>query len=177
MADLENRTTLAAGRFVRLVSDEGWEFAERLNSTGVVVIVPVTDEGELVLTEQFRKPVGRRVVDLPAGLAGDGPGGADEAFVTAAQRELVEETGYEAREMVLLAEGPSSAGLTSEIVTFYRAGGLTKVGPGGGDESEEIDVHLVPLESITTWLDNRVRQDCYIDPKVYVGLYFVLNSD
>ena len=62
-------------------------------------------------------------------------------------------------------------------MTFYRAGGLTKVGPGGGDESEEIDVHLVPLESITTWLDSRVRQDCYIDPKVYVGLYFVLNSD
>jgi ADP-ribose pyrophosphatase len=166
------KTTLGAGRFLQLVSVNGWEYTERVNSTGVVVVAAVTDQDELVLTEQFRPPVHRRVIDLVAGLAGDVKGAETEALATAARRELLEEAGFEADRMIELARGPSSAGLTSEIVTFFEATSLTRKNSGGGDESEDIVVHLVPLHSITDWLNRRQTEGCYIDPKIYLALYF-----
>ena len=74
------------------------------------------------------------MIDLPAGLAGDGPG--TEELVTAARRELLEETGYDARRLTLLAHAPTSPGLTTEVVSFFRAAGLKKVAAGGGIEGE-----------------------------------------
>ena len=117
---------LGAGRWLRLVEVDGWEFVERVKATGVVAIVAVTPDGELILTEQFRRSVNGRVIDLPAGLAGDGP--ESEELVTAARRELIEETGYDARRFTLLAHAPTSPGLTTEVVSFFRAAGLKKVG-------------------------------------------------
>lgn len=163
---------LARGSHLRLVSSDGWEYVERTGTTGVVAIVAV-DGGKLVLTEQYRAPVAARVIDLPAGLAGDGPSGAAEGLIAAAKRELLEEAGFEAAEMTYLTHGPSSAGLTAEIVTFYLASGLKRVGPGGGDDSEEIQVHLIPLSTIDDWLRQRSEAGAYVDPKVYVGLYFL----
>lgn len=163
---------IASGRFLRLVQRGGWEFVERSNAVGVVVIVAVTDEGELVLTEQFRKPVGKTVIDLPAGLAGDIVGEEGEAFEIAARRELLEETGFEATKMRYLSEGPSSAGMSSEIVTFFRAEGLRKVAEGGGDDTEDITVHLVSIDQIDAWLAARMDEGMAIDPKLFAGLYF-----
>jgi ADP-ribose pyrophosphatase len=97
---------LGAGHWLRLVHVDGWEFVERVKATGVVAIVAVTPDGELILTEQFRRSVNGRVIDLPAGLAGDGP--ESEELVTAARRELIEETGYDARRFTLLAHAPTS---------------------------------------------------------------------
>lgn len=142
---------------------------ERTVASGVVVIVAVTDEGRLVLTEQYRIPVERSVIELPAGLAGDGEAG--ETLIAAAHRELLEETGYEATAMGRLADGPSSAGLTSEVVTFMRASGLRRVGPGGGDADEAITVHEVLLDEVGAWLDAMTRRGYLVDPKVYAGLY------
>ncbi len=161
---------LAAGRFLRLVNAEGWEFVERVRATGVVAIVAVTPEGELILTEQFRASVKGRVIDLPAGLAGDGP--KSEELVTAAQRELIEETGYDARRFKLLSHAPTSPGLTSEIVSFFRATGLKKVGTGGGIEGENIRVHTVKLNGADAWLRRRSRAGVHIDCKVFAGLHF-----
>lgn len=163
---------IASGRFLRLVKRNGWEYVERSNAVGVVVIVAVTDDGELVLTEQYRRPVGKPVIDLPAGLAGDIPGKETEDFSIAAKRELLEETGFEASAMRFLSQGPSSAGMSSEIVTFYRAEGLQRVGAGGGDETEDIIVHLVSIGQIHEWLAARAAEGMYVDPKLYVGLYF-----
>ncbi|MCW8925413.1 MAG: NUDIX hydrolase, partial [Xanthomonadales bacterium] len=81
------------GRFLGMKEVDGWEYAFRTNASGVVVMVPVTDEGELVLVEQYRKPVDNRLIELPAGLVGD-LDDAGEGFKEAAQRELFEETGY-----------------------------------------------------------------------------------
>jgi ADP-ribose pyrophosphatase len=173
----ETQQILAAGRFVRLVSDGGWEYAERVGSTGVVTIVAVTDEGRLLLAEQYRRPVGRRVIELPAGLAGDIDGAESEEFAAAARRELLEETGYRAERMTWLTEGPSSAGLSSEVITFFLATGLEKTGPGGGDGSEQIEVHEVPLDSAAEWLAARAKDGTYVDPKVYAGLYFAMQRD
>jgi len=166
----KKRVVLGAGRFLRLVNAAGWEFVERVRATGVVAVVAVTAEKELILTEQFRPAVAGPVIDLPAGLAGDGPG--SEELVTAARRELIEETGYDARRLALLAHAPTSPGLTTEVVSFFRATGLKKVGGGGGIEGEKIVVHAVKLQRADAWLRRRSRAGIQIDCKVFAGLHF-----
>ena len=110
---------LARGRFLDFVVRKGWEFVSRRDVNGIVLIVPVTDDGSIVLVEQLRPPVERNVVELPAGLSGDDEGGKHETLEMSARRELLEETGYEAATMERLAEGPPSPGVSSEIVTYF----------------------------------------------------------
>ena len=74
-------------------------------------------------------------------------------------------------QMLLLGEGPSSGGLTSEVITLFHAVGLHKVGAGGGTHAEEIIVHEVPLAEVRRWLEERSRQGCLIDLRIYAGLY------
>ena len=166
------REVLAEGLFVRLVRRDGWEWAERTNNSGVVAVVAITAEARLVLVEQYRAPLEARVLELPMGLSGDLAHAAGEDFREAARRELLEETGYEAGRLELLAEGPTSSGLTSEILTFFLATGCRKIGHGGGDESEEIEVHVVPLDRADAWLEQRRAAGVVLDPKVYAALYF-----
>jgi ADP-ribose pyrophosphatase len=173
MTEAGGREVVAQGRHLRLVRDNGWEYVERIAGSGVVVIAAVTAEGRLLLVEQFRRPVGRRVIELPAGLAGDVAGCEREPLGVAARRELIEETGYAAESMSPLAVGPPSAGLSAEIVTFLHADGLRRVGPGGGDAGEAITVHEVPVGAAPAWLEARARDGILIDPKVYAGLYFL----
>jgi ADP-ribose pyrophosphatase len=161
------------GKFLRVLKCGRWEYADRVGSTGAVAIVAVTGDGKLVLTEQYRIPVGRRVIELPAGLAGDIPGQAAEAMAEAARRELLEETGYAAQEMAPLAAGPPSAGLASEIVVIFHATGLRRVGTGGGDDQEDIEVHEVPMATVRQWLAAKSAQGVLVDPKVYAGLFLV----
>ncbi len=163
---------LGDGKHSRLVSSNGWEYVERKNATGIVGIVAVTPEGQLLLVEQFRPPVGRHVIELPAGLAGDSDDTVGEHLAEAARRELEEETGYTASSMVQLSKGPPSAGLSSEVVTFYLARGLKRIGEGGGDGSESITTHFVPLDHADAFLRNALADGRLIDPKVYLGLYF-----
>lgn len=163
---------LGRGRFLRLVARDGWEFAERMGIAGIVMIVPVTDDGKLVLVEQYRPPVGARVIELPAGLVGDEAGAEGEAPARAAARELFEETGYEAARVERVWEGPVSPGATSESVAVYVARGLKKVGPGGGAGGESIRVHEAPLNAVCAWLRAREREGARIDLKVFAGVHF-----
>lgn len=172
----QERIVLAEGRRVRLVQQGHWEFAERTNARGAVVLAAATDDGRLLLVEQYRIPVGRRVIEPPAGLVGDVIGEEEEELETAARRELLEETGYEAAQLELASIGPPSAGLASEIVAFFVARGLTKVHDGGGDDSEEIVVHAAPIDSIEPWLADRAAEGLLIDPKVYAALYFLMRK-
>ena len=167
---------LGAGRFLRLVNAGGWEYAERVNASGVVAVVAVTEEREIILTEQHRPAVKKRVIDMPAGLAGDISGEETEALATAARRELLEETGYRARRMEFLMAGPPSAGMSSEMVTFFLAKDCRRVADGGGDDHEAIEVHVVPLKSVAAWLRKRAGKRRCIDPKVYAALYFAEHS-
>jgi len=160
---------LGEGRWLRLVRAGRWEWVERVNTTGIVLVVAVTDDGELICVEQYRPAVHARVIDLPAGLAGDlGP----EELETAAARELEEETGFRAERFERLYEVTPSPGLCNEIVTIFQAHGLTRVSEGGGDESESIDVTLVPLASIREWADARVAAGTLVDAKFFTGVYF-----
>jgi ADP-ribose pyrophosphatase len=164
---------LHEGRYLRLIDDNGWEYAQRTRVSGVVVIVAATDgpEPALLLVEQYRPPVQARVLELPAGLAGDIVGAEDEQLVTAAARELVEETGYTAASWRVLGEAPVTAGLTDEAVTFFHASGLTREGDGGGDASEDIDVHLVPLAGLRAFLDAKRAAGVKVDAKIGGGLW------
>lgn len=168
------RKILAAGRFLQLVDEAGWEYAERVGVTGIVAIVPITREHEIVLIEQYRPAVGMRVIEIPAGLAGDQPGSESEAFTKAARRELLEETGYRAHKLEFLFRGPPSAGMSSEMIDFYLAKNVRRVTDGGGDEHEEIQVHVVPLDECAEWLRKKVTKRRCIDPKVYTGLLFAI---
>ncbi len=159
------------GRFLGLKERDGWEYAYRTNASGVVVIVPVTDAGELVLVEQYRIPVKSRVLELPAGLVGD-QDDSGEAFETAAQRELIEETGYRAGNFTELLTSPSTPGMADEMITIYFASDLQRVGPGGGDGNENITVHHVPLDTAVDWLAARMAEGVMLDPKIYAGLFW-----
>jgi ADP-ribose pyrophosphatase len=94
-----------------------------------------------------------------------------ESLASTAQRELLEETGYEASEMRLLSAGPTSAGLSSEVITFFHATGLRKINAGGGDPHEEITVHEQPLDTLDDWLRERAARGALVDPKIFAGLY------
>jgi len=173
---MSGKTVIAEGRFLRLVDEDGWEFAERRNVSGVVVIVAVTPEDEILFVEQFRPAVAGRVLELPAGMAGDLSDQRDESLEVAARRELLEETGYEAESWQHLAVGPPTSGLSSELVTLYRASGLTRVCAGGGDASEDISVHRVRISEAANWLSDRAAAGVLIDPKVYAGLFFATST-
>ena len=166
------KNILYQGQHINLVQQGGWEFAERPHVYGIVAVIGVTSENKIILVEQFRPPVNRRVIELPAGLAGDEEDNRNEALWLAAKREFLEETGYAAEAMKTLIEGPPSAGITSEIITFFRADKLKKISSGGGVGNEELVVHEVALDTIDTWLQEMVGRGLLIDPKVYLGLYF-----
>jgi ADP-ribose pyrophosphatase len=159
-------------KWLRLVRRGRWEYVQRTVGGTAAQIVALTEAGELVLIEQPRPAVGGRVIELPAGLIGDIAGAEDEAPELAAARELEEETGFAPERLERLATGTSSAGLSDERQIFFRAFGLKKVGEGGGDEHEDITVHLVPLAEVETWLAAREREGLVIDLKVWSGLYF-----
>lgn len=161
------------GKKVFVATRDGWEFVERKSAKEAVAVIAVTDDGKLILTEQNRRPVAARVIDLPAGLVGDE--GNDDPAATA-KKELSEETGWTCRAVEFLAKGPSSPGITSEIVSFYRATGLAREGEGGGVGGEDIKVHEVRVRDIEQWLDKKRREGVLIDLKVWSALYFVTES-
>ena len=162
---------LHAGRHLELVRDGHWEYARRRAASGVIGIVAITPANELLLVEQTRIPVGGAVIELPAGLVGDENIGED--LLVAANRELDEETGWSAAQLRVLARGPSSAGLCSEVVTLVRAEQLTRTSAGGGVPGEGITVHTIPLATVTAWLAARAATGQLIDHKIHAGLWWL----
>ncbi len=135
------------GRWITAKRRGRWEYVSRARGIRAAVILPL-DGDHVILVEQYRVPLGRPCIELPAGLIGDDEGAEGEDPLAAAKRELVEETGYEAAEWADLGTFFSSPGMTSEGFTFLRASGLTKVGEGGGVPGENIVVHRVALTEV-----------------------------
>ena len=150
------------GRFITARKKGKWEYVSRARGIRAAVILAI-DEDEngdehVILVEQFRVPLGRPCIELPAGLIGDHDHTEGEDDAVAATRELEEETGYHAARMEVIGEFYSSPGMVSESFTLLRAHGLTKVGEGGGVEGENITVHRVKLAGIADALkDWRAR--------------------
>ena len=139
-----------------------WEAIERVNIGGIVVMVAVTPSNTVLLERQFRPPLGRDVIELPAGLVDPG-----ETMEAAAQRELVEETGWSARELKFLVEGPMSTGASTEIIRTYLCTGLEHVGKSGGDDNEIIEVIEVPIEHVNEYLVSAQAGGMLVDLKVF----------
>jgi ADP-ribose pyrophosphatase len=167
------RRLLAEGKYLRLVAQSGWEWVERTNATDAAVIAAVTEDQRLVLVEQYRIPLGCRVLDLPAGLAGDDPSAEGEATIDAARRELFEEAGYEGTDWHYAVHGPASPGLTTETYTLFIVRNVKKTGRGGGDAGERIEVHTVPLAELDTWLEAKRKSGVVVDPKIYLARFFL----
>jgi len=140
------------GKFIAAKTRGRWEYVSRTRGIRAAVILAVDESPDgrrhVVLVEQFRVPLGRNCLELPAGLIGDEAGTDGELPLDAAQRELEEETGYRAERWEDLGEYYSSPGMVSEAFTLLKATQLTKIGPGGGTDGENITVHRVPLDGI-----------------------------
>ena len=157
------------GRFITAKVNGRWEFVSRARNIRAAVIVAV-EAGSIILVEQYRVPLGRPCIELPAGLIGDHDGQESEDTLEAANRELEEETGYRAARMEVLGEYWSSPGMVSESFTLVRAHDLTRVGPGGGTDGENITVHHVPLASLPAFIAQRRAQGDAIDVKLLLFL-------
>lgn len=141
--------TVYVGRVLAVRLDHvvmpGGRVAQReiVEHPGAVAIVPLHDDASVVMIDQYRHAVGRRLRELPAGLL-DTPG---EDPVATARRELVEEVGCTAQDWSVLVDVVSSPGFSDEAVRVFLARGLTEIGrPAGGDDEEaDLSVVRVPL--------------------------------
>ena len=173
----ETREVIGEGKHLRLVRKGHWEYAERSRPVRAVFIAAVTDDGKLLMTHEYRVPVGTTVIGFPAGLVGDTEGEEDEELETATRRELIEEAGYEPGQVEFLTRGPTSSGMVDEVIAVMLATRLRRVGEGGGIGGESIRVEEIPLGEIDAWLKARVAEGALIDPKVYTGLYFIKSHE
>lgn len=140
------------GKFIVAKTKGKWEYVSRARGIRAAVILAVDSDDHVLLVEQFRVPLGRTTIELPAGLIGDGEAVAGEDPTAAAVRELEEETGFTAARMDVIGEFYSSPGMVTESFTMLRAHGLTRVGPGGGVDGEDITVHRVPLSGLEAFI-------------------------
>jgi len=161
------------GKFLEFFVRGKWEFVQRVGAPACVGIVALTSDRRIILIKQFRIPVGKVCVEIPAGIIGDH---GDEDWKAGAVRELREETGYTATDMVYLTEGPSSAGLTTECIMLARAVGVSKAGEPEPDADEHIQVHEVPLDAVDGFLRACEGRGELVDPKVFAALYFLRNA-
>jgi ADP-ribose pyrophosphatase len=165
--DLPPSEVMCEGKFVRLLRRGKWEYASRTNNIGAVVIIAEHD-GKVILVEQPRVPPDCRCIELPAGLVGDlDPGATIEAT---AVKELEEETGFTAERIERLGDFYASPGMVSEGFTLVRAHGIRRVGDGGGDENEDIIVHLVARADIPNFLEQKRAEGYGIDVKLLIFL-------
>lgn len=160
------------GKYVTARRRGRWEYVSRSRGIRAAVILAIVD-GDVLLVEQFRMPMGRQSLELPAGLIGDDDGGEDEDELVAAGRELEEETGYRAGRLEKLGEFFSSPGMLSESFTLVRATDLVRTGPGGGTDGENIIVHRVPLSNVGPFVAAKRAEGCGVD----VRMLMLLASD
>ena len=152
------------GRFVSMKTRGKWEYAKRARGIRAAAILAVED-GHVLLVEQYRVPLGRPCLELPAGLIGDGDDPHEDAMA-AAGRELEEETGYRAATLTDCGTFYSSPGMVGESFTLVRATGLEKVSEGGGVGGEDIVVHRVALAEIGAFIAAKRAEGCGIDVRM-----------
>jgi ADP-ribose pyrophosphatase len=166
----ETEQTVWTGRFITAKVRGKWEYVSRSRGIKAAVILAIDAEDHVILVEQFRVPLGKPCLELPAGLIGDDDGKAGEDATVAAARELDEETGYRAGRIEVLGEFYSSPGMVSESFTLLRAHDLVQVGPGGGLDGEDITVHRVPRGELAAFVAESRQRGLGIDVRLLMLL-------
>ena len=161
-----------SGRFITAKRRGTWEYVGRARGIHAAVILAIDEDPDgtrhVILVDQFRVPLGRRCIELPAGLVGDNEEGEDA--VLAATRELEEETGYHAGRIEELGDFYSSPGMVSESFTLFRAHDLRRTGEGGGVDGEDIHVRRVPLDGLAEQIVGWRQEGFAIDVKLLLLL-------
>lgn len=161
------------GQYITAKRRGRWEYAGRargITAAAIIAVDEASDGPHVILVSQFRVPLGRDCLEIPAGLVGDEAGFEDESIESAATRELEEETGYRAGIIENLGQFYSSPGMVSEGFTLLRAGGLQKVGDGGGVEGENITVHRVLLSELPEFVAEWRAKGGAVDVKIAILL-------
>jgi ADP-ribose diphosphatase len=140
--------------------DGGVAEREYIRHPGAVCIIAMLDSGELVMERQFRYPLGRDMIELPAGKIDPG-----EPPLETARRELLEETGYAASEWRHLATMHLAIGYSNEHIEIFLARGLTQK-QARLDDEEFLEVFTLPLATALQW----VREGRITDAKTLSGL-------
>lgn len=166
----EREEVVWAGKFITAKVRGKWEYVARSRGIRAAVILAIDEHDHVLLVEQFRVPLGRACLELPAGLVGDDDSAAGEDATAAANRELIEETGYRAGRMEVVGEFYSSPGMVSESFTLLRAHQLEQVGPGGGTDSEDITVHRVALSQLADFIETARGRGLGIDVRLLMLL-------
>lgn len=167
--DLPPPQLMWEGKYVRALTRDKWEYASRTNNISAVVIL-AEYEGKVILIDQPRVAPDCRCIELPAGLVGDED--PDATPESAAIKELEEETGFTAESVERLGDFYASPGMLSESFTLVRAHGVQQVGPGGGDEHEDIKVHLVPRDEIPNFIEQKRAEGFGVDVKLLIFMNF-----
>jgi ADP-ribose pyrophosphatase len=159
--------TVFSGRLLEVrrdtvrLPDGGQATREFVVHPGAVLVVPVLDDGRLVLERQFRYPVGRVMLEFPAGKIDAG-----ETPLATAQRELIEEAGYAATSWKKLGTLHPEIGYSTEFIDLYEARGLAFVG-ARLDEGEFLDIVAMTEDELL------VTYDCggFTDAKSIAALF------
>ncbi len=125
---------------------------EHIKHPGAVVIIPILDNGEVILERQYRYPLGRVFIEFPAGKL-DHKVGIAEDTLACGQRELLEETGYTASEWAYAGQMHIAIAYTNEVIHIYFARGLLK-GERKLDDEEFLDVLSAPPSQLMAWCAN-----------------------
>ena len=142
---------------------------EVVRHPGAVAIVPLLEEGErrkVILVRQYRAPVDRELLEIPAGTLEPG-----ESPLECAKRELAEETGYCAQAWEKLAEFHTTPGFCDERMVLYLARELEPLGKNHPDEDEFLRVEAVPLNE----LERMLLSGELGDAKTLIGLLLLLH--
>ena len=161
MLKVTGRRTIAEGKFLRIVAKDVsggdgrkgiWETVERTNvhGSGAVVVIPLTKDRELLFEKNWRAPIESWVIQFPAGLTDV----ANESEEDAARRELLEETGYAAGELIPIFLSPLSAGVTATRAMHYFAPDVEFVARPRSKDIEEIEVVKVPVDHADEFMMN-----------------------
>ncbi len=163
------RETVWEGRLLQVHRDEVSlpdgrpAVREYIRHPGAVVILALDDEGRVVLERQYRYPLGREFIELPAGKIDPG-----EADLACARRELLEETGYTAREWTYVTTVYPCIGYADERLVFFLARGLTQEGHRR-DADEFLEVFALPVEQAL----EGIRSGAICEAKTVAGLFWL----
>lgn len=130
---------------------------------GAVVILPVFDDGTVLLERQFRYPLSQVFIEFPAGKLD-----ADEDPLACAKRELQEETGYTASDWQFLCTIHNAIAYSDEHIEIYLARGLT-AGPSSLDEGEFLETFKAPIVDVMRW----IREGKITDVKTVIGAFWI----